>query len=321
MSNTEVNFISSIKSTFFDSIQVAIKVYKTIIPVTILIQILLYLDLVKYFAIPLEPIMALVGLPAEYGIAWAVAMFVNIYSALIVIMGLLPQLGLPSVAEASTFSVMVLMAHGLLIESKISQTCGVSFWVQFFFRIFAAIISGIILHGIYSLTGFHSQAATMLLEVNQDRSLQGIIINELNNLVRIFFIIWAVLFLHLWLTKFNIISFMEKILSPLLNILGMSQSAASTIIVGFSAGIVYGGGLIIQESKAGKMSKKDLFCAISLMGICHALIEDTFLLMLIGGSPWVTLVYRFIMSLIIGIILSFTYDFFVSKKGKDLEKA
>ncbi len=314
------DILQSIKSTFFDTIKVALKVYKTIIPITILIHILSHLGLIEYIAIPLEPIMKLVGLPAEFGIAWAVAMFVNIYSSLIVVMSLLPEIGIPTIAQASTFSVMVLMAHGLLVESKISQACGVSFWAQFFLRFFSAIIAGVILHTIYSITNFQSEAATLLLEVNTDTSIKGIFISEVNNLIRVFFIIWLVLFMHLWLKKLKIIDFLEKVLSPMLRMLGMSKSAASTLVVGFSAGIVYGSGLIIKESQEGKMSKKDLFGAITLMGLCHALIEDTFLMMLVGGSPWVTLLYRVVISFIICIFINYAYDFF-TKGGSKLEKA
>ena len=48
-------------------------------------------------------------------------------------------------------------------------------------------------------------------------------------------------------------------------------------------GIAYGGGLIIHEARSGRLEKKDIFFALALMGLSHALIEDTLLMMALGG--------------------------------------
>ncbi len=304
------------KKSFSDTIKVTLKVYKVVIPIIILVKILTEFGLIKYLSAPLEPIMTLVGLPSEYGLAWAAAMLVNLYSGIVVVMGLIPDIGLPTIAQASTLSLMFLIAHSMLLECKIAQECGVSFWSQFIIRFVVAVLAGIGLNFFYNITGLQSGEAHILLDVQQSNSLQAWAINELVNLIRIFFIIWFVLFLHLLLTRLHITDYMEKLLSPFLKLLGMSNATASTIVVGFCAGILYGSGLIIKNSQEKKMSKKDLFCAISLMGLAHALVEDTILMMLIGGSVWITLGVRFLLVVIFGLLLNYYYDMFVTNKQR-----
>jgi hypothetical protein len=62
-------------------------------------------------------------------------------------------------------------------------------------------------------------------------------------------------------------------------------------------GLAYGGGLIIAESKSGKIPPPDIFGSITLMSLCHSLLEDTILLAALGGSLWGLLAGRLAFSL------------------------
>ncbi len=316
MSNLASQTILTLKDTFLESIQIAKKVFKVLIPVTILIKVLTLLGLVEYLAYPLTPLMKLVGLPAEYGLVWASAILVNLYSGMAVMLGIIPQVGIPTIAQASTISLMMLIAHSLIVECKIAQECGVSFWSQFIIRFIAAMFAGILMYLFYQTTGIHSAPANILLEIpNHNNSLSQWLTSESKNLFRVFMIIWVVMLLHSIMTKLHITDILENTLSPFLRLLGMSKAAASTIIVGFCAGIIYGSGLIIKASKDGSMTKKDLFCAISLMGLAHALVEDTILMLLVGSSAWVALGIRLFITILFGLIINYFYDRLITKKA------
>ncbi len=317
MNNIIESVFSVFKNTLIDTTKIALKVYKVLIPVTIIIKILSELGLVEYLAYPLTPLMKLVGLPAEYGLVWASAILVNLYSGMAVMLAIMPEIGIPTIAQASTISLMMLIAHSLLVECKIAQECGVSFWSQFIIRFIAAMFAGMMMHLFYSITSIHSGTAHILLEVPQlDNSIAMWLLGEAKNLIRVFFIIWLVLLIHLILTRIKATDILENILSPFLRMLGMSKAAASVMVVGFCAGIIYGSGLIIKASQEGKMSKKDLFCAISIMGLAHALVEDTILMLLVGSSAWVALGIRFIVTIIFGLIINYFYDKLVKDKAQ-----
>ena len=43
------------------------------------------------------------------------------------------------------------------------------------------------------------------------------------------------------------------------------------------------GALIIREACSGKLDRREIFYSMALMGICHSLVEDTLLMMALGG--------------------------------------
>jgi hypothetical protein len=64
-------------------------------------------------------------------------------------------------------------------------------------------------------------------------------------------------------------------------------------------GLTYGGGLIIQESRAGHLTRHDVFCTLALLGLCHSFIEDTLLMVVIGGHLSGTLLGRTAFALLV----------------------
>ncbi len=68
------------------------------------------------------------------------------------------------------------------------------------------------------------------------------------------------------LERFGIINGLTRLLRPVLTLLGISDRAAPLAIVGMTLGLTYGGGLIIQEARAGHLSRHDVFCALALLG-------------------------------------------------------
>ncbi|NOQ41694.1 MAG: hypothetical protein GQ563_04245, partial [Desulfuromusa sp.] len=87
----------------------------------------------------------------------------------------------------------------------------------------------------------------------------------------------------LLLKKLGISDLMTRFLEPVLAALGMSREAAPITIIGMTLGLSYGGGLIIREAQSGRLSKKDIFTSVALMGLCHSIFEDTLLLMVLGA--------------------------------------
>ena len=86
--------------------------------------------------------------------------------------------------------------------------------------------------------------------------------------------------------------------------MGIGGSAATITVIGLVMGLAYGGGLILHDVQKGKVGPRDVFSAISLMSLSHALIEDTLLMYLIGATLWGTFVGRLVFSLIVVAVLS-----------------
>ena len=74
--------------------------------------------------------------------------------------------------------------------------------------------------------------------------------------------------------------------------LGFGEAALVPLAAGIVLGIMYGAGILVQESRAGRMSPREVFLLAFFLGTCHAVIEDTLLFVVIGGNGWWILVPR-----------------------------
>ena len=101
------------------------------------------------------------------------------------------------------------------------------------------------------------------------------------------------------LQKLRITDMMDRLLRPILRLMGIGGRASTITVIGLTMGIAYGGGLIIHEAKKGHIDKKDIFYSLSLMGLSHALIEDTLLMLMVGGHLigilWARLAFALLM--------------------------
>ena len=179
---------------------------------------------------------------------------------------------------------MMLVAHGLPVELRIAQKAGTRFRAMALIRIGGALLLGWLLHLGYQFSGTLQQANRALWNPPAvDPTWGAWIAAELRNMISIFFIILCLMALLRLLKKLGISDLMTRLLEPVLALLGMGRAAAPVTIIGMTLGLSYGGGLIIQEARSGRLSKRDIFCSMALMGLCHSLIEDTLVMMLLGG--------------------------------------
>ncbi len=299
-----------------DAVRVALNLYRVMIPIVIGVKILVELDLIRWAALPLKPFMSMMGLPADLGLAWAFAIIVNVYAALIVLAGMLPNLPPLTAAQATTFAVIVLIAHGLILESRIAAQCGVSFTGQFLLRLGGALLCGMLMHLFYDAAGFLQEPAPVLLPApGPDPTLLQWAGGEALNLFYIFWIIAGLMLMQRALAHCGIERLLGRVLSPLLIFLGISPKAATCIVVGFSMGLLYGSGILIRESREGGLTPRDVFCAVTLIGLAHALIEDTLLMMLIGGHISGLLGMRLVFALLFSLCVTRIFDFFTTRRA------
>ncbi len=320
MSRSFSSFIKSLpregRTLFVDSVKVSLTLFKVMIPVIIAVKILKELGLIEYLAVPFTPIMELMGLPAQTGLVWVTGMAVNIYSALIVWISLVPDMGMLSVAQATVLGTVILIAHSLPVEVKIAQQCGVAFWPQFVLRVLAGLAAGFVLHAIFASGNWFQEPSTIILAVkDQSVDLGAWAWGELTNLAWIFCIILGLMVMMRILDGIGITRLCIRVLSPVLRLIGIGDNAGSITIVGLILGISYGSGLILNEVRKGHVGQKDLFASLSLMGLSHALIEDTLLLAAVGANLIGTFWFRLLFSLFVIGLLTRWYTRFMPKEG------
>ena len=289
---------------------VTVPLYKILIPFVFIIKLLEVTGIVDLIAKAFTPLTGLIGLPSELGIIWVTAIVINIYAALILFINILPGLDV-SIAEITILTVAMLLAHNLLVESAISRSAGVSFIFTCLYRLVSAFLTCWVLNLIYSKFNYLQEPfiTSFTLEAPQS-DLWLWLKDQILYLFYIFIIVVVLVTILEFLKVIGIESFLKKILAPPLKFFGISESSMNIIIVGMTIGLQFGGGILIKEVNSGKIDKQSVFLSILMINLVHAVIEDTLLMLAVGGHFSGVIFARIIFSLLISLVMFRIYQIF-----------
>ena len=282
--------------------------FKVILPVVIIIRLLELTGSIPYLAKFLEPLTSFIGIDGSLGLVWMAAILVNIYAGMAAFASLQSIFDY-SVAETTILGLIILIAHSLPIEVAIARKSRVSGLFNLLFRFINAVIAGKILNYIFIKFDLFNEKNQSILEIPEKitSNLDWLILQSKN-----FFIIFLIIFLII--STINILKFIGlwqfiiNILRIPLSYLGMSEKVANIILIGLTLGISFGGGFLIEESKKNNISKKDILLSLSFLSLCHSIIEDTILILLLGSHISGILFFRVFYTIIIILFMKYLLD-------------
>lgn len=282
--------------------------FKVILPVVVIIRFLELMGAIPYLAKFLEPLTGFIGIDGSLGLVWMAAILVNIYAGMAAFASLQAIFDY-SVAETTILGLLILIAHSLPIEVAIAKQSRVSAIFNLLFRFINAIIAGKILNLIFIKYDLFSEKNISFLKAPSS-TVSNIdwAILQIQNFLIIFLIIFSII------TTINILKYLGiwqiiiNILRAPLSYLGMSDKVANIILIGLTLGISFGGGFLIEESKKNNISKKDILLSLSFLSLCHSIIEDTILILLLGSHISGVLFFRFIYTVIIILLMRYILD-------------
>ncbi|MGE4441977.1 MAG: nucleoside recognition domain-containing protein [Desulfomicrobium sp.] len=319
-----MNILQEAKGILWRSGRISLELYKIMIPIIIAVKILQDLGLIAWLALPLAPVMHLVGLPGEMGLVWATALVNNIYGSMIVFVSLAGQHDL-SVAQVTVLGVMILIAHGLPVELQIVRKSGPKMGFQALLRIGGALLLGWMLSRIYAWGGWLQEPNIVLWQPEpQSDDLVAWGLGQLSNLAMIYVIIAALSAIMRVFTLIGLTGLCVRLLAPVLRVLGIGSEAGTLTIVGMVMGLAYGGGMIMHEAHSGKVGPKDIFSSLSLMGLSHSVFEDTLLMIVIGGHVsgllWARIIFTLVVvALLVRVVAWLGDEFFYRRLFKPVE--
>lgn len=82
-------------------------------------------------------------------------------------------------------------------------------------------------------------------------------------------------------------------LKPLLAPLRLPGDASIPVLAGLTVGLTYGAGVILQTAEEGRLNRNELTVVCVLLGVCHAIIEETILFTAVGVNGLLLLLIRF----------------------------
>tara|TARA_B100001093_G_scaffold177816_1_gene170446 strand:- start:775 stop:1731 length:957 start_codon:yes stop_codon:yes gene_type:complete len=277
--------------------------FKVILPVVIVIRALELIGAIPFLAKFLEPLTSFIGIDGSLGLVWMAAILVNIYAGLAAFASLQAIFDY-SVAETTILGLIILIAHSLPIEVAIAKKSRISWIFNLSFRFINAIVAGKILNLIFTKYELFNEPNQSVLQVpNELVSNFEWATLQIQNFFIIFLIIFFIISIINILKALGVWSLIINIMKIPLSYLGMSEKVANIILIGLTLGISFGGGFLIEESKKNNISKKDILLSLSFLSLCHSIIEDTILILLLGSHISGILFFRFIYTVIIILLM------------------
>jgi hypothetical protein len=198
---------------------------------------------------------------------------------------------------------MMLFAHNVPTEQSVVRRAGASAVITGSLRLGIGILYG-------AAVGWICRALDLLQDpvslawMRQDKTLtQGPpdfwpwVLSTLESLALVFVVITCLVVLLDVLERLGITRLVTRLLTPVLRLSGLEERAAPLTTVGVLLGLAYGGALIIDAADRENFSPRTRLLALSWLSLCHALIEDTLLILALGANLWVILVFRSVVTL------------------------
>ncbi|MDP9760923.1 MULTISPECIES: nucleoside recognition domain-containing protein [Agrobacterium] len=268
------------------------------VPIAILTELLSRMGAIEAVAPVFAPVMNLIGLPPELGLAWLTGMLVGIWGAVPLVFTLVPVSSL-SVADVTVFSALILFAHGLPIEQKIIEKAGPGVIATTLLRIGGGLLYAFLLHHFLEVTGWLSAPVNPVWTAMGATPDWADYFWGLGETMLSMLVILLVLSFGLEILRLTgVLALMMKALSPVLRLAGIRGEAEHLTAIGLFLGISYGAGLLIREAQSGAISPRQVFLSCVFMGFAHSVIEDTIVVISLGADVYGVLVGRLVFAIV-----------------------
>jgi hypothetical protein len=260
---------------------------RIVVPVSLLVALLDWSGILEKIAEFVAPAMALLGLPGEAALVVLSSALLNIYSAIAVAGAL--QLNLH---DATILAFISLTAHNLIVETAVMRKTGSSGFKMVVLRLGIAVLGALALNLILptELRNLPFSAAVSAAKLDFIPMLVAWSISTGILTLKIVIIVLVIMMCQKLLEEFHVLNRLSRGLAPLMRFFGLPASSSFLWIVINVVGYAYGAGIVAKQIEGGdmKLQEGDLFNHHA--GICHSLLEDTALYLVVGiPFIWITI--------------------------------
>lgn len=286
--------VKCVKEVLPGASKTCVWIIKITVSVSFAILFLKYFNLLPYFSDFISPVFNYIGLPGEAALAFVSGYFVNVYAAISAAVAVDLD-----VRALTILGVMTLCAHNMITETAVQKKTGSSAVRIVIVRTFMAFALAYGMNKV--LPGEIVANAVSEMETQQSFMVmfKEWVVSTLGLVAKMTILIFSLSIMQKLLAEYGVIKFMAKGLRPLLAIFGLPAKTAFLWIVANILGLAYGAAVMIDESRSGKISKRDIDLLNSHIGISHSNFEDLFLVSSIGGVWYIILLTRWIGSFIL----------------------
>ena len=313
--NERMNIGVTVKNGLKTGLQTTWTLGKIIFPITILVYILQHTPVLPWIIELIAPLMGLFGLSGEAAIPLVLGNALNLYAGIAGILSL--EL---TVKEVFIIAVMLSFSHNIFIETGVALKVGVKLWVVLAVRFGLAALSGIVINLLWKGGGETARYGMAPTLVDLPEGWLEIFMFGVQKasfgVLQLAMIVIPLMLAVQFLKDFNYLQKISERLAPITRIIGVKPNASMTLAAGFTIGLAYGAGIMIQAVKEDGVSKKDATLVFIFLVACHAVVEDTLIFMPLGIPVLPLLIIRVVTAFVLTIIVAYFWKRAEAKEEK-----
>ncbi|RLC23570.1 MAG: iron transporter [Deltaproteobacteria bacterium] len=289
---------------------------KIIIPISFATTLLVHFEIIYKLDFLLTPVMTWISLPASAALVLIIGLFTGIYGT-VAALSVMPF----SIEHMTLIAIYTLISHNIIQESIVQGNSGINTFFAAFFRLFMAFVVTFICAKIMGITpetggltgaeGFAREPVPFMVMLKTWGW------ETFKLIIQIFCIIMPLMVILELAKTFNIISFITKMTSPVLSIMGLNRSTGMLWLTASIFGLAYGAAVIVEETQSNAYKKEDLIKLHLSIGINHSMIEDPVLFLPLG----LPIFWLWIPRLAAAIIVTWLYTVFLSARRHYAKRA
>jgi hypothetical protein len=255
---------------------------KIILPVSLATFLLEYSGWLHLMDGWLEPLMAVIHLPALATLPLIAGLLTGIYGG-IAAMSVLPF----TVDQMTLIAVFLLIAHSLIQEGLVQGQSGCSAWIATTVRLVAAVLTVYVVGLILGPETTHKMAVGSSASARMMfwPALKGWGVAMVWLSLKILLIITTLMIVMELLKQYHLIDKLVRTIEPFLGLLGLDRQVGMLWLTAAVFGITYGGALIMEETREHRLPAEQLKTLHVSIGINHAMVEDPSLFLPLGIHP------------------------------------
>lgn len=276
---------------------------KVIFPVTLAVSILQYTALYDILLSGLTPVMGLLGLPNEAAIPLTLGNLLNLYAAI----GAMLTMDL-TVKQVFIIALMLSFSHGLPVETAICRKIGVSATLVVSFRIALAVAAAVAVNALWSGGGEKARYGLAAAQGVEPSGWAETVLFALQSaamgIVQLAIIVIPVMLVIQILKDLGVLGRFADLMRPLMNPLGIAPRGAVTMAGGLIFGLAFGAGVILQQVREQKFTRRELTLMVLFLCACHAVIEDTLIFIPLGINVLPLLLIRLVTAVALTLLIA-----------------
>ena len=274
-----------------------------VFPVTVVVSVLRYTPVYDSLLSLLAPLMGLFGLPDEATVPLVLGNLLNLYAAI----GAMLAMEL-TVKQVFILALMLGFSHGLPVEAAICRRVGVSVPLVLLFRLALAAVAAVTVNLLWRGGGERADYGLVARGETAPSGLVEITLNAFQSaamgIVQLAIIVIPVMLFIRVLQDVGALERFAAAMRPLMRPLGIAPRGAVTMAGGLFFGLAFGAGVILEEARKQKFTRRELTLIILFLCVCHAVVEDTLIFAPLGINVLPLLLVRLVSAILLTLLIA-----------------